>query len=163
MNAYDFRFSSMAHHGAIHVSSPQWPPAASVPAATDAELLRLLGILLDLDDILLCRLTFEDPGHYLYRDPTDGLIYLERRACCSPTKLDARPVVARMRCSHHTQDMVLPHTLYRRSFREEHDLWLTDAEVCAIFRSLVITGSYPLGYGLGVPVELTFRGESFGV
>lgn len=152
---------SMAHHGAIQLSSPQWPPSATVPAIPPTELIHLLGALLGLDDILLCRLDFDDTGHYLYRDPTDGLIYVERRAC-AVERTDARPVVATSRDAHHTADLVLPHTLYTRSFRETHDLWLSDSEVCDLFRSLASRGTYPSGYALGLPVTLTFRGERFG-
>ena len=162
MSVHDIRFSSMAHHGAIQVSSPQWPPHTYFPASSFSDLMRMLGILLGLDDILLCRLTFEDPGHYLYRDPTDGLVYLERRAS-APLGLDARPVVSLTRPARSTEDMVLPHTLYTRGFRETHDMWMGDQEVCDVLRCLARTGVYPEGYALGAPVRLTFRGEAFGV
>ena len=161
MTVHDTRFSSMAHRGAIQVSSPRWPPHTYVPASTTPDLVRLLGILLGLDDVLLCRMTFEDPGHYLYRDPTDGLIYLERRAS-APLGLDARPVVALRRPARRTEDMVLPHTLYTRSFRDPHDMWMGDHEACEALRCLARTGVYPEGYGLGAPVGLTFRGDAFG-
>lgn len=142
----------------IRVSSLEWPPLRWLPCNSTSEVLDVLGTLLTLDELLLFRLSAEDRGHYVYREPTDGRLYVERRA--SPaTRSRNCPVVATTRPARATEDLVLPRTVMARRFREDCDIWLTDAEVADLFVTLASTGDYPQGFRIGAPVVFAMPGS----
>lgn len=142
----------------IRVSSLEWPLGSWVPCGSAEEIRAVLGTLLTLDEILLFRLDAEDRGHYVYREPTDGLLYVERRASVL-TRSRNCPVVAVARPARATEDLVLPHTVVARRFRESHDIWLTDREVAESFSTLARTGEYPAGLRIGAPVVFAVPGS----
>lgn len=144
--------------GSIRVSSLEWPPMRWIPCNSDGEVRALLWSLLTLDELLLFRTSADDRGHYVYREPTDGLLYVERRA--SPlTRSRNCPVVATARTSRATEELVLPRTDMARRFEEDHDIWLTDAEVAHLFMELAGTGRYPEGFRIGAPVTFALPGS----
>ncbi|MGO3796991.1 MAG: hypothetical protein ACTJGR_07730 [Pauljensenia sp.] len=142
----------------IRVSSLEWPPMRWVPCRTAEEVRAVLGTFLTLDELLLFRLSTEDRGHYVYREPTDGMLYVEHRA--SPaTRSRNCPVVAIARPARATEELVLPRTVMARRFRETSDFWLTDDEVADLFTTLASTGSYPSGFRIGAPVVFALPGS----
>lgn len=146
------------HHAPIRVSSLEWPLGRWIPCTTAPEIREVLGTLLTPDELLLFRLGPEDRGHYVYREPTDGMVYVERRG--SPaTRSRNCPVVNVRRHARTTDELVLPRTVMARRFHEVLDFWLSDAEVALVFEHLGREGEYPVGFRTGAPVVFAIPGS----